>query len=280
MKRMILFIIAICFCQASVWGVNINNQVQQANQQTDKERKEAEKKAKEQAKEEERRRKEEERRAKQQSSKRGCPFSPVRPIPEGSAVVYLYKAPYGKDDYPIAAKGRVITYLHRGGYFPFITKPGKLELFMASKDTGSGAFFSNPEIVLDVESGREYYLELTTRFSAKLNVHTEEKGLKKIQDDLLLLPYERYVRDFERVWQVEADPAFVWIRKHYPKDTQKVSHLKDLVETNKKFKMNLSFEGGTLRLSGVSEQIRLVVEQHGFAPDCADLGVPSSSGSQ
>ncbi len=151
---------------------------------------------------------------------------------------------------------------------------------MASKDTGSGTFFSNPEIVLDVESGREYYLELTTRFSAKLNVHTEEKGLKKIQDDLLLLPYERYVRDYERVWQVEADPAFVWVREHYPKDLKKVSRLKDLAETNKKFKLNLSFGGGKLSLTGLSEQIRLVVEQHGFAPDCAALRVPSSSGSQ
>jgi hypothetical protein len=87
------------------------------------------------------------------------------------------------------------------------------------------------------------------------------------------------VRDFERAWQVEADPAFIWIREHYPKDWKKIPNLKDLVETNKKFKVNLSFGGGRFSLAGVSEQIQLIVEQHGFAPNCADPGVPSSAGS-
>lgn len=64
MRRMILSLTAICFCQLLVCSVNpqnLNNL--QENQQTDKERKEAEKGASQQAKEEERKRKDEEKRA-------------------------------------------------------------------------------------------------------------------------------------------------------------------------------------------------------------------------
>lgn len=289
MKRMILFITVIWFCFSLVSGVEARRQEKQQMPKedanlTEKERKEAEKRAKQQAKEEERQRKEEEKRAKQQESKGGCLFTPVRPIPEGNAVIYLYKAWYGKDVYPIAANGRVITHLQKGGYFPFVTPPGKVGMFMTSKDTGSGTFFSNPAIVVDVEAGKEYYLKLTTTFSAKLKLEPENDALKSLKDMRRLLPYATYEKQYTNSSEMRGDPVLgtMSIRG------VKLIFLPNLVLvtiTDKSVKYDYSrdgrlslralFPGGQVSLQKAAEKgpLSFKVEQMGYVASCADRGV-------
>jgi hypothetical protein len=213
------------------------------------------------------RRKEEEKRAKANSQ--GCTFTPLRPIPEGKAVIYLYKAWYGRDVYPIAVNGSVVTHLHRGGYFPVVAAPGKVELFMASRDTGSGTFLSTPAIVLQVEAGKEYYLELTTTFSAKLNQRSEEKGLKNLRGDRLMLPYKRYEVEFANIEEVKADPVYARIPERDPHYNPR--------RLDQSTKDPVEFRGGSIRVTyesgGGRYRIKLVLEQYGYAMNCSDQGI-------
>jgi hypothetical protein len=245
---------------------------QQVNQQTDKERKEAEKQAKQQAKEEERKRKEEEKRAKKLADKKGCPFTPVRPIPEGKAVIYLYKAWYGHGAFPIRANGQLITHLQKGGYFPYIVSPGKQELFVSA-----GGFMGTPTTIVNAEPGKEYYLELTTRFSAKLHVHPEEKGLKKIGDDLLVLPYLEYERTFQTMEEVYSDPVVNLARSRYHSDSKMPasSLLIDLAKQGADIDVEGEFKGGTLHITRKLGLSKVVIKQYGFAIDCSDQGMSS-----
>lgn len=290
MKLMILFITVIWFCFSLVSGVEARRQEKQQMPKQDAnlteiERKEAEKRAKQQAKEEERQRKEEEKRAKQQASKGGCLFTPVSPIPEGNAVIYLYKAWYGKDVYPIAANGRVITHLQKGGYFPFVTPPGKVGMFMTSKDTGSGTFFSNPAIVLDVEAGKEYYLKLTTTFSAKLKLEPEKDALKSLKDMRRLLAYATYMKQFADSSELMDDPV---LRTMLTRGVVRLEFRPNLVIVSiagksvkydyladRVLSVRALFRGGQVSLQKAAEKgpLSFKVEQMGYAESCADRGV-------
>ncbi len=146
---------------------------------------------------------------------------------------------------------------------------------MASRNTGSGTFFSNPEMVLEVEAGKEYYLELTTRFSAKLNVHSAEMGLKKLRDARLLLPYGKYECEYQKMTEVYSDPVVYQVRHRFSKDSEILS-LKlndDPTEQGTYINVSKSFRGGALRILERPGTIKVVIEQYGYAINCSDQGI-------
>jgi hypothetical protein len=201
MSKQIILAYVLCLTLYGEAGAYTNPyliEIKQANQQTEKERKEAEKRAKQQAKDEERQRKEEERRAKEQSGKRPS-FSAVTDIPEGKALVYIYKPKtYGKEKFRIAVNGEPITVLKKGGYFPYFATPGAI-VFTANAKARIGnvpAPLAIPKsaLRLSVEPGKVYYIKepggfkLTVRLDlVEVPPETAEKEIRKCK---LLPPYE------------------------------------------------------------------------------------------
>src|SRR5207247_1987725 len=125
---------------------------------------------------------------------------------------------------------QLITYINKGSYFPFVTTPGKVELFMAEfVDRFSGArfgtgtpsggafpFLSTPAITLDVKAGEEYYLQLSTTFSAKLKPKPAKEALKDLRDKKRSLAYEKYEKQFSDFSALQGDPIFARIKQRMP----------------------------------------------------------------
>ena len=77
-------------------------------------------------------------------------FEPVPSVPEGKALVYIYRLAKQNDTglkyYLVKANGVNVVRMYAGGYFPYFCRPGRVQ-FTAT-------------LVTDIEAGRTYYLKL------------------------------------------------------------------------------------------------------------------------
>jgi hypothetical protein len=86
----------------------------------------------------------------------GPPFQPLASVPSGKAVVYLYRPPSfvgSAVSFTVNAGELPVISLSNGGYFPYVTAPGRIS-FWAKTEAESF-------VIIDVESGMEYYLKGT-----------------------------------------------------------------------------------------------------------------------
>jgi len=86
----------------------------------------------------------------------GPKFTKIDDIPEGKAVVYIYRpaSPIGAAvSYQVIANGAHIMPMVNGGYFAYYAKPGENE-FSAATETMSS-------VTLDVKTGQSYYIKST-----------------------------------------------------------------------------------------------------------------------
>jgi hypothetical protein len=86
----------------------------------------------------------------------GPAFQPLASVPSGKAVVYLYRPPSfvgSAVSFTVNAGELPVISLSNGGYFPYVTAPGRIS-FWAKTEAESF-------VIIDVESGMEYYLKGT-----------------------------------------------------------------------------------------------------------------------
>ncbi len=127
---------------------------------------------------------------------RGPGFQPAYEIPEGKALVYLYKAKvWGKDMYRIKINGERITTLRRGGYYPYIATPGTVEIVAKDLPRFTALLIPlvTPEVkyILTVEENKIYYIKASSGMAnVELQEVPEEIGTREIRKCKLLPPYE------------------------------------------------------------------------------------------
>jgi hypothetical protein len=84
----------------------------------------------------------------------GPPFQPVAAIPAGKALVYIYRTPSfvgSAVSYTVNAGQLPVVTLYNGGYFPFITNPGRIDFWA---ETEASSF-----CIIEVQVGKTYYLK-------------------------------------------------------------------------------------------------------------------------
>jgi hypothetical protein len=84
----------------------------------------------------------------------GPAFKRVAQLPQGKALVYIYRAPAVAGSgvsYIVRADGKDIVDLEAGGYFPYLADPGEIEF---SAQTEASA-----EATEDLREGKTYYLK-------------------------------------------------------------------------------------------------------------------------
>lgn len=117
------------------------------------------------------------------------PYVPVKTIPEGQALVYIFyygnklpgSNPIGRSAvFLISDSGKPIVTLKRGGYYPYFVKPG--ELTLTSKLSSNRPALPSPvdlvllgiaptnTIKLKIDSGQTYYLEGMLYYSDVLDI--------------------------------------------------------------------------------------------------------------
>lgn len=86
----------------------------------------------------------------------GPKFTPISPIPEGKGLVYIYRsssfigcAVYGT----VKANGTPIFKITNGGYYPYISDPGLVNISVTTEATNTAT--------VDVKKGEEHYLKTT-----------------------------------------------------------------------------------------------------------------------
>jgi len=105
------------------------------------------------------------------SSGSGCgtsgPAFQQETLVAGDSVVYVFRQSRSAGSasaFKLFANGEHVTNLSNGGYFPYPTPPGKVHLKAEMKanalNWGVGlALTAKPEIELEIESGKAYYVE-------------------------------------------------------------------------------------------------------------------------
>lgn len=137
----------------------------------------------------------------------GCPFSLVS-VPPGKAVLYFLKAPYGHSAHPVAVDGKLLFYLQHGGFYRLITEPGNHRVQLAAQES----FFGTPPSDISLEANKSYFLELTTRFSAKFKSLPERDALKKLKKAHEIFPYAHIHREYPDIDSLDKDPALLSVR--------------------------------------------------------------------
>jgi hypothetical protein len=116
----------------------------------------------------------------------GPAFQPVNSIPEGVGLIYLYRESAffgGGVTYDVKVGETVITTLPSGGYYPYLVKPGEVELWAKTE--------ARSAVTVDVKAGEVYYVkgEVGVGFLVgrpHLRVVTREKGEQEIKDCKLI----------------------------------------------------------------------------------------------
>jgi hypothetical protein len=110
----------------------------------------------------------------------GSPFQRVDPIPEGMALVYVYR-PY--QDYAegynqiLFVNGRPLTRLYNSGYFPVIVPPGDVDLALGGynfMDTASSKYRAY-RLQIEVKAGQTYFVKVRL-FKGGLLTHPNVRG--------------------------------------------------------------------------------------------------------
>lgn len=147
---------------------------------------------------------------------------------------------------------------------------------MPIRNVGAGTFFPNPEIVLEVEAGKEYYLELITTFSAKLKLVPEKKALGKIRDKQRIVPYATYSKQFASLELLEADPVYRVVRERDPvRFGSGVHATMDSGTIQSSLTWTHVFPWAEVTFSTAEGATSIHVHQSGYAVDCSEEGVLS-----
>jgi hypothetical protein len=126
-------------------------------------------------------------------AKTSIPFAYVEDVPDGTAVVYVFKRKmHGKLIHAITVNGKLVGALRRKRtYFPLLVRPGELRFSLtlmtgAAEDWGcpqTWGFRCEGDLVINVEAGKKYFvMDTGGAFSTKLVVpdaRTIEKVLLK-----------------------------------------------------------------------------------------------------
>jgi hypothetical protein len=115
----------------------------------------------------------------------GPAYQKVGHIPADMAIVYIYR-PGGIGaavTYDVKVGETVITSLSSGGYYPYLAKPGELELWARTESKSS--------VTLDVKPGQTYYVKGTIGIGflvgrPRLQIVPEEEALKEIVECKLI----------------------------------------------------------------------------------------------
>jgi len=110
----------------------------------------------------------------------GPEFTPVPAVPDGKALVYVYRPPHfagSAVSFKIHHNDKIVTTLYNGGYYPYITNSGELELWAETESRAS--------ITLDLKPGDTKYVKggVGVGFMVgrpKLTVVNNETGAKEI----------------------------------------------------------------------------------------------------
>jgi hypothetical protein len=86
----------------------------------------------------------------------GPAFQKIDKIPDGTGLVYIYRPSGfvgGGVSYDVKVGETVITTLHSGGYYPYYSKPGELELWARTE--------AKSAVTVDVRAGETHYVKGT-----------------------------------------------------------------------------------------------------------------------
>ena len=116
----------------------------------------------------------------------GPVFKPLASLPEGKGVVYVYResSVIGSGVFgTLTANNTAITKIKNGGYFPYVTDPGKVHFEVSTEATN--------EADVVVEAGKEKYLKTTVGMGffighLSLTEVSSEIGKKEITECKLL----------------------------------------------------------------------------------------------
>ena len=84
----------------------------------------------------------------------GAKFTPIDAIPEGKALVYIYRPNSlmgGAIRYHVAVGDEQIVYLVRGGYYPYLADPGETTFWARTE--------ARADVTEVLEPGETYYLQ-------------------------------------------------------------------------------------------------------------------------
>jgi len=84
----------------------------------------------------------------------GPQFEAVTAVPSGKALVYIYRTPKfagGGVSYEIHHGDKIITRLSSGGYYPYITDPGEVEIWAKTESRAS--------VTLNLKAGETKYVK-------------------------------------------------------------------------------------------------------------------------
>ena len=115
-------------------------------------------------------------------------FPSVTQVPDGKAVVYVYKAKvYGGGLYRLTANGEAVTQLQKGGYYPYVADPGTVE-FAAWKLARVGELIPDPlhRLEISVSAGEIRHIKITSGFSPQLVEVSPEEARKELKKCKLL----------------------------------------------------------------------------------------------
>jgi hypothetical protein len=197
---------------------------------------------------------------------KGCPFTRISPVPEGKAVIYLYKVGWGRDVFPISVNGVIVTAMKKPGYYSMVVAPGKYDIFVSM-----AGFFNTPTTTLNAEAGREYFLELLTRFNGSFKEVPENNALKDLKGTRLLLPVKVYEKAYQTEAELRKDPVLAYILERYPKDMEEISAFLSFVGAQStRINIGKVFDGGNITITSGQGlgRIDLNYRQAGFALSC------------
>ncbi len=212
-----------------------------------------------------------------------CPFTRISPIPEGKAVIYLYKDGYGRQPSAISVNEKIVVVIKNKGYYPLVVEPGEYAF-----ETGSGfgwAPMGHPVNKIRVEAGKEYFLEYLTRFSGSFKEVDEKQGLNDLKKLKLLLPFKMYDFTEDSYREVTGKDELRELMVNKRRGKTEVIEFREVSEGyyigvpvtfKTRFWLLISGPIGTTMtpiMKKTYHEYRTVHVQWGFAKSCDDKGV-------
>ena len=112
----------------------------------------------------------------------GPPFEPIVEIPNGKALVYVYKPVwYGRAIHKVRANGRTFTKLQKRGYNFLFVSPGRTKISTQDHTISSVDFVA--------EAGETYYVR-SSGLAIGFEMTSGDAALAELPDCVLLRPWE------------------------------------------------------------------------------------------
>jgi len=122
----------------------------------------------------------------------GPPFKKVETIPEGSALVYVYRPDHFAGSivsFDVSAGKNLVSWIGNGSYYPYIASPGEIEFWAKTESKAS--------VTLDVKAGETYYVRASVSIGAFvgrpfLEIVTTQVGEDEIRECKLVIPEKQH----------------------------------------------------------------------------------------